>query len=299
MLDHLLARSFRILASAALLPAPVARPCSDLGPFDPARHRRRSGDRVSGHRGQGDGSRCRAGPRHDGDAARAMLDRRSAPLLRGFTVVILSLALSLAIAPAALAAPCAGFSDVDDSSVFCVNVEWIKNRAVTLGCTATTYCANDAVSRLAMAAFMNRLGTALTPRSFRTASSGVTLDIDVEPRLCETGVPPSFDFPRRAFVDVAFSASAPAETTYSIDIVYRTGPSDWTALNAYPVRATVGPGQWASASLLGQFDIGAQQGALVAIRVSRGTPSGTGVLSEMTCEVRAIVHNRNGDAAPY
>ncbi|MFO1302593.1 MAG: hypothetical protein U1F54_02620 [Burkholderiales bacterium] len=61
------------------------------------------------------------------------------------------------------AAPCAGFTDVDTSSPFCANVAWMKSRAITLGCTATLYCPNDAVSRLAMAAFLNRLGDVLLP----------------------------------------------------------------------------------------------------------------------------------------
>ena len=59
---------------------------------------------------------------------------------------------------------CAGFVDVPASDGFCPNVEWLKNRSITLGCTDTThYCPTASVTRLAMAAFMNRLGTALTP----------------------------------------------------------------------------------------------------------------------------------------
>ena len=57
-----------------------------------------------------------------------------------------------------LGAPCAGFTDVDDGSSFCVNVAWIKNRGITLGCTETTYCPQDYVTRLQMAAFLYRLG---------------------------------------------------------------------------------------------------------------------------------------------
>src|SRR5512134_17179 len=60
--------------------------------------------------------------------------------------------------PSSNAAPCAGFTDVDTSSSFCTNVAWIKNRNITLGCTATLYCPNDPVTRLQMAAFLNRLG---------------------------------------------------------------------------------------------------------------------------------------------
>lgn len=66
----------------------------------------------------------------------------------------------LVLVPAAAgAAPCAGFTDVDDSSSFCTSVAWMKNRGITLGCTsATLYCPNDAVTRLQMAAFLYRLG---------------------------------------------------------------------------------------------------------------------------------------------
>jgi hypothetical protein len=59
----------------------------------------------------------------------------------------------------ALAAPCAGFVDVDSTSGFCSSVAWVKSRGITVGCTdASHYCPNDPVTRLQMAAFMYRLG---------------------------------------------------------------------------------------------------------------------------------------------
>lgn len=63
----------------------------------------------------------------------------------------------------AAAAPCAGFTDVQDSNSFCPNVTWMKSRGITLGCTATLYCPNDSVTRLAMAAFISRLDRVLPP----------------------------------------------------------------------------------------------------------------------------------------
>jgi hypothetical protein len=63
----------------------------------------------------------------------------------------------------AVAAPCAGFNDVDTSSPFCANVEWLKNRGITLGCSANLYCPNDPVTRLQMAAFISRLEMSLQP----------------------------------------------------------------------------------------------------------------------------------------
>ena len=74
-----------------------------------------------------------------------------------------------------MAAPCAGFVDVDDTSPFCANVAWIKNRGVTLGCDANLYCPDASVTRLAMAAFLNRLGDAvLPPRVLWVANAGGT-----------------------------------------------------------------------------------------------------------------------------
>jgi hypothetical protein len=72
-------------------------------------------------------------------------------------------AIVAAASAPALAAPCAGFNDVDATSGFCADVQWIRNRAVTQGCTAATYCPNDPVTRLQMAAFMSRLGKVLQP----------------------------------------------------------------------------------------------------------------------------------------
>ena len=87
--------------------------------------------------------------------------------------------LTFAISPVVAAAPCAGFTDVDDTSAFCANVEWVKNRAITLGCTsATSYCPSDPVTRLQMAAFMNRLGTALEPRFRYRAQSNLANNVN-------------------------------------------------------------------------------------------------------------------------
>src|SRR5688500_10440980 len=88
-------------------------------------------------------------------------------------------------ASASHAAPCAGFTDVDDAVVgagFCQNVEWLKNRQITLGCTSVTlYCPNDNVSRLQMAAFMNRLGNALTPVALTDTEAPGPIDLDAAP----------------------------------------------------------------------------------------------------------------------
>jgi hypothetical protein len=87
--------------------------------------------------------------------------RSRALLLGGFAMRLARAALAavvLTVSTPLLAAPCAGFTDVDDSSPFCVNVEWMKNRGITLGFTPTLYGPNSPVTRLQMAAFMYWLG---------------------------------------------------------------------------------------------------------------------------------------------
>lgn len=53
---------------------------------------------------------------------------------------------------------CAPFTDVLASSSFCSNIQWLHNRAITLGCAPNLYCPADFVRRDQMAAFLNRLG---------------------------------------------------------------------------------------------------------------------------------------------
>ena len=75
-----------------------------------------------------------------------------------FARVILGL-VATCVSADVLAAPCAGFVDVDSNSAFCPSVAWVKSRAITLGCIdASHYCPNDPVTRLQMAAFLYRLG---------------------------------------------------------------------------------------------------------------------------------------------
>lgn len=74
-----------------------------------------------------------------------------------YLLAVVAMAVVLVSAPLQ-AAPCAGFTDVDDASGFCASVAWMKNRGITLGCTSTLYCPGDFVRRDQMAAFMYRLG---------------------------------------------------------------------------------------------------------------------------------------------
>ncbi len=54
--------------------------------------------------------------------------------------------------------PARVFIDVQDTDLFCTEITWMKNRAITLGCTANQYCPAQFVRRDQMAAFIYRLG---------------------------------------------------------------------------------------------------------------------------------------------
>ena len=115
---------------------------------------------------------------------------------------------------AATAANCGTFTDVDDNAIYCPATQWLKNRAVTLGCTsATLYCPNDTVTRASMALFMNRLGVALTPK-FISGQSGVaatSLPVGMFVPVCIMQGPPAVSFPQvsRASGSVGITASGP------------------------------------------------------------------------------------------
>ena len=188
----------------------------------------------------------------------------------------LGVILSTAIVPIALAAPCAGFTDVDDASGFCPNVDWLKNRRITLGCTsATAYCPADPVSRLAMAAFMNRLGTALTPAQFPVDVAPGAIDLDLAPVVCQTQDVAVLEFPRRAYVDLSFNAMANADLGLAADIVMSSnGGASWTNLNTVANRGFVPANQWGTLSDLGFADLTVGQTVRWGVRTTRGGIAG-------------------------
>ena len=122
-------------------------------------------------------------------------------------LMLLAFLLALPVPPA-LALPCAGFTDVDDTSPFCPNVEWLRNRGITLGCAANLYCPTDAVSRLAMAAFMNRLGSVLTPAQYAVDVGTGAVDLDGPSVVCQSADVTVAGYPRRALVDLAYAGHA-------------------------------------------------------------------------------------------
>ena len=199
----------------------------------------------------------------------------------------------------ATAAPCAGFIDVDSTHGFCKHVEWLKNRAVTMGCQIpNSYCPNDPVVRLSMAAFMNRLGTALTPTTMTTDLSPGALDVDLQPVICATEQFLVTGYPRRALLDAGVSGTGPTALDIGVVVVMSTNNGGtWSELTAES-RGAVLANQWGNVSAIAREDLDVGETVRFGVRVKR-VGAVTGDLSDSRCYVRAVVHSRDGTASPF
>lgn len=216
-----------------------------------------------------------------------------------FAAGILS-AVLCGYSPQGAAAPCAGFIDVDSADLFCQNVEWIKNRKVTLGCLLpASYCPGEPVSRLQMAAFMNRLGTALTPLIVHLDDAGGALDLDLSPVVCPTLAQSIADFPRRAQVDATFSGTAPSGVDVAMRVVWsHDGGATWLPLSAAQSVTFVPAAQWSSASDFGTLDLPVGASARFGVQLTRSGAGGVD-LSNTRCQVRASIGSRDGTTSPF
>jgi len=212
---------------------------------------------------------------------------------RSFLAVIFA-----CIGQGAVAAPCAGFLDVDSTSPFCANVEWIRNRGVTLGCSsATAYCPNDTVTRLAMSAFMNRLGTALTPVVIQVETSPGALDIDASPVVCQTSDYAVVAYPRRIYIDLAFMGQATSAVDLAADLVFSTNSgASWQQATTLANRGSVPANGWGNLSNLATRDVAVNESVRLGVRVAR--VSGTADLTDSRCSLRALVGSRDGSGTP-
>jgi hypothetical protein len=246
------------------------------------------------------------------------------PLL---AVLVACVAVSLG-APAT-AAPCANFVDVDDSdpnlAPFCGNVAWMRNRAVTTGCAlAGSYCPQENVIRLSMAAFLNRLGNALTPRNLTANNSGSILNLDTPHELCTVSsalAPAEADFVRRAHgvaviaagcstacptaLPDAGPAAPPAadagDLDYAVQIIESADNGvTWSPVSPLSV-VSVGASVIKTATvLLPPRDIVPMAPLRWAIRLSRFPGSATTTdIGSWACHMQVRVENRVTTSAPF
>lgn len=218
-------------------------------------------------------------------------------------LALIAAAAIAGVSSSARAAACSGFLDVDDQSGFCPNVDWLKNRAITLGCTSINqYCPGNEVTRLQMAAFMNRLGVAMTPAVLYGEGTGGALDLDSPPQaLCATNALAGASYPRSVQLGASLTAQAGASAAgVSLTLVQSTnGGTTWTALNALPATIA-GASKRMNASVWKHVDLAVGTNYLFGLRVARTAGTGTtGGLTGWTCQVKGVAMSRQGSSAPF
>lgn len=198
------------------------------------------------------------------------------------------------------AAPCAGFTDVDDTNAFCANVEWIKNRSVTLGCGAGIFCPGSPVLREQMAAFLNRLGNALEPTFAHTAQSGVSAQVNAAARVCVTTPVAITGYPRVASPVgsmLAVMATVTGGANFTAKLVYSTdGGTTFNNWSFLETTAGTHSGIYASMSPTGGpllLDVG--QTVVFAIQPNNFA----GTTFDAACELMVRMDSRTGASTPF
>ena len=151
-----------------------------------------------------------------------------------------------------------------------------------------------------MAAFMNRLGTALTPALLRVDAAPGAIDLDANPVVCQTADFAATGFPRRAYADLTFAGIAPADIDIGADLVASTNAgATWIPLNAVGSRGFIPANGWGNMSNLAHVDMDVGQTMRIGVQMGRGAGSGTADLTDSRCELRALVFSRNGTVSPF
>jgi hypothetical protein len=212
------------------------------------------------------------------------------------------LVLSLAFAPLpAVGQTCGGFVDVSPTDFFCNDVEWIGNRAVTLGCTATPggYCPDFPVLRSQMAAFMRRLGDALKPTIQRTQDTA--FDGTYEPNAvgCVSADFPVNNYPRQAsFAATLYNFNAASTKSVQGELVYSTDAgANWQTTGDIVVWHTINPGETSTLPLVGgPLNLNVGSTYRFAIRAITNAPM-VGIFGE--CQLNVRIESRTETSTPF
>jgi hypothetical protein len=207
------------------------------------------------------------------------------------------LGLSL-VTGTAMAQTCGGFSDVFPTDSFCNSVEWLKNRAITLGCGGGQYCPGQAVLRSSMSLYLERLGTAVAPVTLHHESnfgSGGNNFL-----ACQTTPYLVSGFPRSATVVGSVSLSVHPAAMWSALIEYSTDnfATAGTPLNSFYITTDM------LDSLQSTFSVNTDAlpldvGTTYTFAVVTYSPTVTSLSVKGNCEITARVDNRLGTSSPY
>ena len=199
-------------------------------------------------------------------------------------------------------ASCGGFTDVTTGDSFCNSAEWLKNRGVTLGCTATTYCPSQTVTRAQMALFMQRLGDTISPAVYsdNVLSTGA-LYLDNRPTVCNTAAFPPANYPRVAMVSWSFEGNA--DTTVDSRVYSRTSFDNGFnyVINEVALpRVRVVDREFSGTSATVKVNVPAGASPRFQLRLDR--VNGTffnGNFADARCNIAVVLMSVNGGASPF
>ena len=201
---------------------------------------------------------------------------------------------------AALVSTCGGFDDVVAGNPFCANVAWSRNRLVTQGCAANLYCPDAQVLRVAMAAFVSRLGDALTPDIRVQQSETGTIDPDANVVVCMTSEHATGSQRRRYHLDAVMSLLASTDTQFRAHFVWKYDNYPFWLYENIDVSPSVArAGRWTNLRKLSHVDVEEGRTVVFGIEVGRRPATGVGTISQGTCNLRVRIENRNGPAPPF
>jgi hypothetical protein len=210
---------------------------------------------------------------------------------------LLAALVMMVVSQGAVASACLGpspFDDIPQNDPICSNADWLKNRGVTLGCTAELYCPLDPVSRAQMALFMNRLAIALVPSVNMTEDSDSTIiDLDTESFHCVTPTYLVTDFTRTIILHASFSGLTTGAAAYFSSIHYNTTGSSTvfpSATNTFFDRVGATGATWTNVGSHATLNLDLGTSYRFAIRVARA--SGLGNLTDMRCNLMQILQPR-------
>ena len=211
--------------------------------------------------------------------------------------VIIQACVGLSLAGTAMAQTCGGFSDVFPADSFCNSVEWLKNRAITLGCGGTMYCPDQVVLRSSMSLYLERLGTALAPVTLHQennfgAGGNNFLACQSTPYLVS-------GYPRSATVVGSLSLSVHPAATWSALIEYSTDDfATATPLSSFYITADMVDRQQTTFSV-NTDALPLNVGTTYTFAVVAYSPTVTSLSVAGNCEITARVDNRLGTSSPY
>jgi hypothetical protein len=191
---------------------------------------------------------------------------------------------------------CTPFTDVDQASPFCPNVQWMKNRGVTVGCAATLYCPAQDTTRLQMALFMNRLGNVLSGAPQTLLFPGVSFTGAATQVICAAGDQAAALYERHVTLDAVLTGLGGDNAEYTLEPVASVDAgANWIAL-APPARFSTVNGHWANARVGGDRDVAPTEVVRYALRLAR--ISGTTGFTQARCALRLVTGNQVTGTAP-